>query len=261
VPHYGMFSLRGFGFSLLTGLAVVVLAMFAGAVTASSASAAEEEIPEGPELPLEPETGINCSGKILKSKDRDFPYSYRFKCDREIRAFTIVANREIDGTNTEQFGLLPNGDIDLGVPADNTTDPVTPAIPNGHFICTASLPGWGVACAGRRGQGTLKSGGTMEVGFSVFDPICDANSQPRFWVVPVYEYTEENNLGGGSSVRKFLVPAEPIALNTRAIRCKVLNPKAKAKKACAKAKKAKGKAKTKAKANCRKAKAAVKASR
>jgi hypothetical protein len=250
--------------NLVAGLVAGSLLLLAGAMAPGLASAEvpEGETPEGPELPLEElESGIRCGGKVLKSKDPEFPLEYSFKCDREVRSYTLVSNREIDGTETEPFGRFPDGELDLGVPADNTTTPPTPAVPNGHFICIASLPGWGLACAGRRGQSTLKVGSTMQAGFSVFNPICDANSQPKFWVVPVYEYTEENNLATPPSIRKFLIAAEPIALNSRAVRCKVLNPKAKAKKECARAKRAKGTAKKKANARCKKAKQAVKASR
>lgn len=246
--------------NLFFGLVAGTLILLTGVLVPGLASAEEFEVPGGPELPLEGETGINCRGQVLKAASPVFPYDYKFSCDKEVRTYAIISNREIDGSDTEPVGRDPEGNPDQGVPADPTTTPPTAAVPSGDFFCVASLPGWGVSCHGRRGQSTLKAGYSIEAGFSTFDPICEASTQPKFWLVPVYEYTEENLLVTPPSIRKWLIAAEPIALNSKAVRCKVLNPSAKAKKACARAQTAKGKAKKKAKAQCRKFRQAAKAS-
>lgn len=220
----------------LISAAVAMSAVAIGVVGVGSASA--EEI----------QAGIQCGGKVVpKGDDAEYPYEYEFKCDRDLRGFSIVSNREVDATISEPIGLGLDGEPAIGE----------------DFFCISSIPGWGFSCYGRRGTAKLTAGNTMKAGLSTFEPICDANDQPQFWIVPVYEYTEENTTVTPPTTAKWLVAAEPVALGNKEVRCKVLNPKAKAKEACAKAKRAKPgtKAKTMAQAKCRKAQAAVRASR
>lgn len=226
----------GFG-RWLVGLAVAVVAFAAlGLIGPGTASA-------------DPLAGIACGGKVVPNpEDAEYPYRYEFKCDGDLRGFSIVSNREIDATVSEPFGFRP----DDGEPAVGE-----------DFFCVSGIPGWGFSCYGRRGTAKLSAGNTMKAGLSTFDPICDANQQPQFWLVPIYNYTEENTTVTPPTTASWLAAAEPVALGNKAIRCKVLNPKVKAKQACDKAKRlAPGtKAKTVAQAKCRRAQAAVKASR
>ena len=72
------------------------------------------------------------------------------------------------------------------------------------------------------------------------------------------EYQSINDLSDPPKVTKWMATTEPFELNTKAIRCKVLNPKAKAKAVCAKVKKAKNrKARAAAKRKCTRARSAI----
>lgn len=230
-----MDPMRRIRIALIAAVAALTAAVV-GSVGAGTASAQEIE------------AGIQCGGKVIpKGDDAEYPYEYEFKCNRDLRAFSIVSNREVDATISEPIGLGLDGEPAIGE----------------DFFCLSSIPGWGFSCYGRRGTAKLTAGNTMKAGLSTFEPICDANDQPQFWIVPVYEYTEENTTVTPPTTAKWQIAAEPVALGNKEIRCKVLNPKVKAKQACDKAKRlAPGtKAKTMAQAKCRRAQAAVKASR
>lgn len=221
---------------LMLGLAVLMLGI--GAATASNAAAEEE---------LDPLKGIACKGKVKADKDSIFPdaYSFEFGCTEDIFAFSVVSNREIDSFNTEIIGLKPDGG-----PAENE-----------DFFCVGAVPAFGFGCYGTPGRNPAIriSGGNKAIGeFTLSRPICDANEQPRFWGVAMAEYSTVNDLVDPPSIRKWMATSEPFPINAKGVRCKVLNPKAKARQACAKARKAKGKkARASLKAQCKKLRAAA----
>lgn len=224
-------------FRLTTALGVATLvALSFGSLGLSRASADEF-------------AGINCGGKVIPNPDRDeeYPYQYEFKCDKDLKGYSIISNREIDATISEPIGLLPDG---------------APAVGE-DFFCTSGIPSWGLSCYGSKGTAKLTAGNTIRAGISLFNPICDANQQPQFWMVPVYNYTEQNTTVTPPTSSSWVAAMAPIGLGAPDLRCKVLNPKAKAKQACDKAKRLTPgtRAKTVAQAKCRKARAEVKASR
>lgn len=224
-------------FRLTTALGVATLvALSFGSLGLSRASADEF-------------AGINCGGKVIPNPDRDeeYPYQYEFKCDKDLKGYSIISNREIDATISEPIGLLPDG---------------APAVGE-DFFCTSGIPSWGLSCYGSKGTAKLTAGNTIRAGISLFNPICDANQQPQFWMVPVYNYTEQNTTVTPPTTSSWVAAMAPIGLGAPDLRCKVLNPKAKAKQACDKAKRLTPgtRAKTVAQAKCRKARADVKASR
>ncbi|MFM8792766.1 MAG: hypothetical protein ACKOGM_06515 [Solirubrobacterales bacterium] len=226
----------GFG-RLATALGVAtILAFVFGYLGASKASADEF-------------AGIDCGGKVILNPDGDeeYPYQYEFKCDKDLRGYSIISNRQIDATISEPIGLLPDG---------------APAVGE-DFFCTSGIPSWGLSCYGSKGTAKLSAGNTIRAGISLFNPICDANQQPQFWMVPVYNYTEQNTTVTPPTTSSWIAAMAPVGLGAPDLRCKVLNPRAKAKQACDKAKRlAPGtKAKTMAQAKCRRAQEAVKASR
>lgn len=238
------FSLGTRRLNLVAALTASTLVILGGAFAAGLASAADDEPtdPNNPSLPDEPGTHIQCSGKVTKSSDDELPFNYAIKCsNKELLGYSIISNREIDATTTEPVGLEPGGEVAEGE----------------DFFCKSSIPGWGIACYGKGGTVTLGVGNTIRAGISTFDPICDADVQPKFWMVPVYTY-QEDKFG---SIKEWTTAGDPILLNSRAVRCKMLNPKKVARKACKQAKRAEGKAKKKAKAECRKARAEVKRTR
>ncbi len=221
-------------FALLLGLLAAAAALLVGGLTAGAASAEDDITTPGEELPLEPGSGIDCTGKITKSQDSEYPYNYEIRCNKDLLGYSIISNREIDATTTEPIGFEPSGDAALGE----------------DFFCKSGIPGWGLGCYGAKGTAKLTAGNFVRAGLSTFAPICDSNMQPMFWLVAMYEY-EEDKFG---SVATWKATTDPILLNSRAVRCKVLNPKAKAREACAKVRKAKGaKAKKVAAAKCRSA--------
>lgn len=197
----------------------------------------------------EDEPSINCSGAVKKDKGSIFPdaYSFSFGCNQDVYAISLVANREIDSFNTEIIGLKPNGD-----PGENE-----------DFFCVGAVPAFGFGCyasAGKTPAIKLSAGNKLNGGFTLSKSICDANNQPRIMGVAMVEYQSINDLSDPPKVTRWMGTTEPFAFNANAIRCKVLNPKAKARAACAKVKKAKNrKAKKAAKRKCSKARAAVKA--
>jgi len=193
-------------------------------------------------------TGINCSGKVKPFEDSIFPdtFSYEFGCNQDISAFSIVSNRLIDNFSTEVIGVDKAGEPGL----------------NQDFFCTSTVPSYGFGCYGSPGKTppTVITVGNKAIGeFSMFDAVCAANVQPKVWGIAQAEYTSTNDLVDPPKVTSWLATSEPFQLNTKAINCKVLNAKAKAKKACARVKKAKGsKAKAKARKQCDRARAAAK---
>lgn len=229
-------------FNLTLGLLACGFALLFGGFAASAASAEDDVTTPGEEAPLESATGLNCNGKITKGTDSEYPLNYEIKCNRDLLAYSIVSNREIDATTSEPIGFEPSGDAALGE----------------DFFCKSGIPGWGLGCYGAKGTAKLTAGNYVKAGLSTFSPLCDSNMQPMFWLIAMYDY-EEDKFG---TVATWKATSEPILMNSRAVRCKVLNPRAKAKAACAKVKRAKGaKAKKAASAKCRKAQKAVKASR
>ncbi len=194
---------------------------------------------------------VNCSGSVKADKGSIFPdsYSYSFGCNKNVYAISLVSNREIDLFATEVIGLKPDGE-----PGDGE-----------DFFCVGGVPAFGFGCYGTPGRDPetqLAAGNKLQGTFTLSNPICDANAQPQISGVALLDYPSIHDLVDPPSIRKWKATTETIALNTSAIRCKVLNPKAKAKKkakaVCAKVKKAKNrKAKAAAKRKCSKAKAAV----
>lgn len=243
VSNLMKFSLGIRRLNLVAALFATAMIILGGAFAAGFASA-EDDVPtdpNNPELPDEPGTAIQCSGKITKSSDDELPFNYAIRCNKELSGYSIISNREIDATTTEPVGLEPSGEV-----ADGE-----------DFFCKSSIPGWGIGCYGKGGTVTLGIGNTIRAGISTFDPICDADVQPKFWLVGMYMY-QEDKFG---VIKEWLATTDPILLNSKAVRCKVLNPKKVARKACKEAKRAQGKAKKKAKAECRKARAEVKRTR
>lgn len=249
MEEFFRFSVRNGRDGLLLAILVAVIALFGGMAFSGTALAEEDPVTPGDPLPDEPTAGIICSGEVVKGvADPLYAYEYGFKCNKDLVGFSIVSNREIDGAVSEPFGFTPEGET----------------APGDDFFCKSTLPGWGFACYGRFSGGanaTLNAGNIMRAGFSLADPICDANEQAGFWLIPVYQYEEENNLVNPPTVRRFTAAGEPVRLNASDVRCKVLNPKAKARKACARVARAEGQAKKKARAQCKKARQAVQASR
>jgi hypothetical protein len=196
----------------------------------------------------DPLVGINCSGKVAPFEGGIFPdeFSYEFGCDKDISAFSIVSNRQVGSFSTEVIGVDPAGEPGL----------------NQDFFCTGQVPSFGFGCYGNPGKTpvTVITAGNKAIGeFSMFNSVCDANVQPTVWGIAQTEYSTTNDLVDPPVVRKWLATSEPFLLDATAIRCKVLNPKAKAKKICAKVRKAKNpRARAVAKRACDRARAAVK---
>jgi hypothetical protein len=221
---------------LAFGLLAVVCG-FVGLLTAGNAKAED----------LDPLKGINCSGKINEAESSIFPdaYAFEFGCTEDIFAFSIVSNREIDSFSTEIIGIKPDGE-----PGENE-----------DFFCVGAVPANGFGCYGNPGKtpAIRISGGNKGIGeFTLSGPICDGNVQPRFWGIALAEYSTTNDLVDPPVVRKWLATSEPFPINASGVRCKILNPKAKAREMCAKARKAKGpKAKAVFRAKCNQLRAAA----
>jgi len=197
---------------------------------------------------------IECKGKISSEKDPIFgaSYGYEVTCDKDAYAVTIMSNRLVGSYNTEVIALLPSGEPAIGE----------------DLFCIGLTPSNGFGCYASPGKTPpvkLSAGNTVIGSFSLFDPICDANSQPQFWAVAVSQlgsYNDADTTKPPVIRGPWWVSSEPFPLNAKAVRCKVLNPKAKAKAACAKVRKAKGpKAKAAAIRKCKAAQNAVRASR
>lgn len=222
---------------LVLGFAALMLG--AGAFAAPRAAAEEG---------LDPLKGIECKGKVKPEKDSIFPnaYAYEFGCNEDIFAFSIVSNREIDSFSTEIIGLTKKGE-----PAENE-----------DFFCVGALPAFGFGCYGRPGRDPVVriSARNRAIGeFTLSRRICAANEQPRFWGVAMAEFSTVNDLDPENPrIRKWMATSEPFPINSKAVRCKVLNPQAKARQMCARARKAKGpKAKASLRAKCKKLQAAA----
>jgi hypothetical protein len=196
----------------------------------------------------DPLAGINCTGKVTPLEGGIFEdeMAYEFGCDKPISGFSIISNRQIGSFSTEVIGVDSAGEPGVGE----------------DFFCAGAVPSFGFGCYGTPGRtpATVIAAGNMAIGeFSLFDPVCDANSQPMVWGIAQTEFSTTNDLVDPPVVRKWLATTEPFVLNTKAIKCKVLNPKMKAKQICAKVKKAKSpKARAVAKRACDRARAAVK---
>lgn len=230
---------KGMGFRkalLALGLAMAVFGVV-GMASAVNAKAEDD-----------PLVGINCSGKVESAKGGIFPdeFSYEFGCDKDISAFSIVSNRQIGSFTTEVIGVDSAGEPGAGQ----------------DFFCAGAVPSFGFGCYGSPGKtpAVVITAGNKAIGqFSMFDPVCDANAQPMVWGIAQTEFSTTNDLVDPPVVRKWLATSEPFVLNTKGIKCKVLNPKVKAKQICAKVKKAKSpKAKAAAKRACDRARAAAK---
>ena len=220
------------------GLMLAVIGSF-WAMSPATAGAEDEEIVE-----------LKCSGEVTTDDNSIFDDAYKFDfgCNQDVYAVSIVSNREIDSFETEVIALQPDGEPGA----------------NEDFFCVGAVPAFGFACYGSPGKTpvTKASAGNMIEGkFTLSAPVCDANVQPKFMAVPMIEYQTINDLADPPTIRKWYGTAEPFVLDNSAIRCKVLNPKAKAKAACAKVKKAKTrKARATAKRKCAKARALAQAS-
>lgn len=220
---------------LAFGLAFAVFGIvgFASAVNAKAAD--------------DPLVGIDCTGKVTPLVGGIFPdeFSYEFGCDKPISAFSIVSNRQVGSFSTEVIGVDSAGEPGVGE----------------DLFCVGAVPSFGFGCYGAPGRtpATVLKAGNKAIGsFSMFDPVCDANVQPTVWGIAQTEFSTTNDLVTPPVVRKWVATTEPFVLNTRALRCKVLNPKAKAKQICAKVKRAKGpKARAVAKRACDRARAAA----
>jgi hypothetical protein len=227
---------EGFRKALLTfGLALTVFGL-AGLASAVNANAEDD-----------PLLGINCNGKVKPFDGSIFPdsFSFEFGCNQDISAITIISNRLIDNFATEIVGVDSTGEVGA----------------NQDFFCTSTVPSFGFGCYGAPGKtpATVITAGNRAVGeFSLSSPVCDSNTQPMVWGIAQTEYSSTNDLVDPPKVTKWLATSEPFLLNTSAIKCKVLNPKVKAKQVCAKVKKAKSpRARAAAKRACDRARAAV----
>ena len=204
-----------------------MLAMLVVVAPASQASLPTDIDPNDPVF-----RDIECQGKVSSEKDPIFGvgYGYEVKCDKDVYAITIMSNRSVGSYSTEVIGLLPSGD-----PADGE-----------DLFCIGGTPSNGFGCYASPGKTPpvkLTAGNTVVGSFSLFDPICDANSQPQFWAVAVSElgsYNDADTTKPPVIKGPWSVSSEPFPLDAKSVRCKVLNPKAKARSACAKVKKAKG---------------------
>jgi hypothetical protein len=196
---------------------------------------------------------IECQGKVSAEKDPIFGvgYGYEVKCDKDVYAITIMSNRLVGSFNTEVIALEPSGEPAIGE----------------DLFCIGLTPSNGFGCYASPGKTPavkLTAGNTVIGGFSLSDPICDANYQPQFWAVAVSElgsYNDADTTKPPVIRGPWSVSSEPFLLNSSAVRCKVLNPKAKARSVCAKVKKDRGpKAKASAIRKCRSAQQAARAS-
>lgn len=195
------------------------------------------------------EPSIKCSGAVTADKDSIFDdaYNYSFGCNQDVYSISLVGNRQIDSFSTEVVGIQPDGE-----PGDSE-----------DFFCVGAVPAFGFGCYASPGKDPaikLSAGNKLQGKFTFAKPSCDANVQPQIMGVAMVGYQSINDLSDPPSIRKWMATTEPFVLDTSAIRCKVLNPKAKAREICAKVGKAKSrKAKATAKRKCAKAKAAVRA--
>lgn len=228
------------GNRLLMVLLGLTIALF-GAAWATMPGVASAEDEEKPAL--------KCSGAVTVDENSIFDdaYSFNFGCNEDIYAMSIVANREIDSFSTEVIGIQPDGE-----PGENE-----------DFFCVGLVPASGFGCYASPGKTPaihLSAGNKLEGTFTFSKPVCDANVQPKVMGVAMIEYQSINDLADPPTIRKWMGTTEPFALDTSALRCKVLNPKVKARQACAKVGTAKTrKARATAKRKCAKARAAVSA--
>lgn len=227
------------GSRLLILVLGLVLASVAFIWAAAPGIASAEDEPEPPTL--------KCTGVIEPDENSIFDdaYLFDFGCNQDIYSVSLVSNREIDSFATEAIGIQPNGDPGA----------------NEDFFCVGAVPAFGFGCYGSPGKTPatkISAGNQLEGKFTLSQSLCDANVQPSFMAVPMVGYQSVNDLVDPPKVTSWMATTEPFVLNTKAIRCKVLNPKAKAKAICAKVKKAKTrKAKATAKRKCSKARAAI----
>jgi len=196
---------------------------------------------------------IECQGKISSAKDPLFgtSYGYEVKCDKDVYALTIMSNRTIDSYSTEVIGIQPDGEPG----------------PGEDWFCSGAIPSNGFGCyatPGRTPATKLAAGNSLLGDFTLSEPICDANSQPQFWAVAVSwlgSYNDADTTKPPVIKGPWYVSSEPFLLSPKSVRCKVLNPKAKAREVCAKVKTAKGKkAKSVAVRKCRAAQRVAQAS-
>ena len=234
------------GIRLFLGLVAAVAAAAAFVPTASASLPADID-PDDPVF-----RDVVCQGKIASAKDPIFgaSYNYEIECDKDVYAITVGSNRSVSSYNTEVISLLPSGD---------------PA-PGEDFFCIGGTPSNGFGCYAsplKTPAVKLTAGNTLIGSFTLSEPICDANAQPQFWAVVTTQlgsYNDADTTKPPVIRGPWWVSSEPFLLDTKAVKCKVLNPKAKAREACAKVKKAKGKkAKSAAVRKCRAAQRAARA--
>lgn len=192
---------------------------------------------------------LKCSGEVTTDENSIFDDAYKFDfgCNEDVYSISLISNREIDSFATEAIGIQPDGE-----PGESE-----------DFFCVGAVPAFGFGCYASPGKDPaikLSATNKLEGTFTFSQAVCDANVQPKVMGIAQVQYESINDLVDPPKITRWMGTTEPFVLDTSALRCKVLNPKAKAKKICAQVKKAKNrKAKASAKRKCSKARAAVRA--
>lgn len=135
---------------------------------------------------------LDCQGHIAKGepeKDEvdDTNVGYTFACNGPITGYSILSSKEVQGYETEVFGI----DAKTGAP-----------YPNDSFSCTGDLPGYGLNCNGFAGflnnadltyDPSQKTYVTIKGNFSIDGALCD---EPRTDVVLTVMTATKNASGG-----------------------------------------------------------------
>jgi hypothetical protein len=201
------------GFLVALGLAVGLIGL---SVMAGSASAGS----------------VTCGGTVAADSEHHAENSlkYTVKCNEEVQGYSIVSNRSIAYFGTEVV-VFAGTEVAEGE----------------AFTCEGIIPGSGIGCYGK-----MSAGNTVEGNIGTADELCEAQVQPKFWVVALTTQIAKE--------KPFPLTSEPFQLG---IKCDTLNAKQKAKdkatKVCAKVKQAESKkARTAARKRCKQAQTASK---
>jgi hypothetical protein len=134
-------------------LAGALTGLLLAAVFATPASAA-----------VVPQASTDCGGVVVRAPTADAPttVAYRFACNTEFKAYSIIVNRSINDFDTID-GFSTTADV-LYAPSDYAQPTI---VPTESFGCEGEIPTQGFNCNGDATPFHVVSGT-----FSTSDPIC-----------------------------------------------------------------------------------------
>jgi hypothetical protein len=192
-------------------LAGALTGLLLAAVFANPASAA-----------VTPQASTECSGVVVRAPTPDQPnmVAYRFACNNEFKAYSVVVNRSIKDSETIDYF---KDAADVYFAQAEYAEPTI--VPTESFTCEGYLPGEGFNC-----NGDAKPWHVVTGTFSTTDPICggtptDAPKNSRVILPPAWVELIINNATTANSgpFRLYVSP-----------KCPRIKPKPKPKKTCKK---------------------------